>query len=111
MSYMSPRAYPFFVAPSEARGPSALARLGKTRWEAVAPSTFYVAPSTFLSPRAQARGPSALARLGMTRWEAVAPRRKPRGPSPWGRRPERSVLWDAVPNEVRDASLSFGKTG
>jgi hypothetical protein len=33
----------------------------------------------------------------------------PRNDMP-GRRPERSVLWDAVPNEVRDASLSFGRT-
>ena len=30
--------------------------------------------------------------------------------SPLRRRPERSVLWDAVPNEVRDASLSLGMT-
>jgi hypothetical protein len=30
--------------------------------------------------------------------------------SPWGRRPEGSVLWDTVPNKVRDASLSLGMT-
>jgi hypothetical protein len=35
----------------------------------------------------------------MSWWEAVNPRRKPRG-----------LLKDAVPNEVRDASLSLGKT-
>jgi len=35
-TFLSPRAS-FFVAPSEARGPSALTHLGKTRWEAVAP--------------------------------------------------------------------------
>jgi hypothetical protein len=60
----------FFVAPSEARGPSALACLGRTRWE-MSPRT-----SFFVAPRRQPRGPSALARLGKT--------------SRRGRRPERS---------------------
>jgi hypothetical protein len=46
---MSPRAY-FFVAPSEARGPSALACLGRTRWE-MSPRT-----SFFVAPRRQLRG-------------------------------------------------------
>ncbi len=50
---------------------------------------FYVAPR-------EARGPPALACLGMTRWEAATPRGLPPG--------------DAVPNEVRDAPLSLGRT-
>jgi len=89
-------------------GPSALACLGKTRWEMSPRASFFcrpersegslgtcmpredkvgnVAPSLlFLSPRGVSRGgPSALACLGKT---------------------SRS----AVPNEVRDASLSLGR--
>jgi hypothetical protein len=49
--------------------------------------TFFVTPS-------EARGPSALARLGRTSRDAVP----------------NEVRGDAVPNVVRDASLSLGKT-
>jgi hypothetical protein len=35
----------------------------------------------------------------MTQWKAVAPRRQPRG-----------LLEEAVPNEVKDASLTLGRT-
>ena len=82
--FLSPRAlfcHPeplFFVAPSEARGPSALARLGRTWWEAVAPSLlFFAAPNPpFMSPRGVSRGvPRHLRASGCQKWK---------------RRPERS---------------------
>jgi hypothetical protein len=52
---------------------------------AVAQSPFFVAQSPFFVAQSEARGPSALAHLGMT-------------------------SRDAVPNEVKDASLSLGMT-
>jgi len=51
--------------------------------------------SFFVTPRRQPRGPSALARLGKTSRDAVL----------------NEVRGDAVPSEVRDASLSLEKTG
>jgi hypothetical protein len=91
------RPEPTFLSPrAQARGPSALARLGMTKREARLGRT----------SRAQARGPLALTRLGMTGW-GMSPRAEPRGPSalacspflvtprrkprglPVGRRPER----------------------
>ncbi len=104
---LSPRA-PFFVAPSEARGPSALSCLGKTQWGMSPRAPLFVTPKRkrevprhwrasgrhsgechpeppFCHPEAQARGPSALMRLGKT-------------------------SKSAVPNEVKDASLSLGRT-
>jgi hypothetical protein len=54
-----------------------------------------VAPSLhFLSLRAKRGGPSALACLGMTFQSAVP----------------NDAMRDAVPNEVRDASLMLGRT-
>jgi hypothetical protein len=91
---LSPRA--LFLSPrAQARGPSALACLGKTQWEAVAQAYFFVAPS-------EARGPSALTRLGMTKREAR-----------FGKTSRCAVPYevrDAVPNEVRDASLTLDMT-
>jgi hypothetical protein len=48
----------------------------------------------FVAPRRQPRGPSALACLGKTSRSAVP----------------NEVRGDAVPSEVRDASLSLGRT-
>jgi hypothetical protein len=72
----------------------------------VAPSTFLSPRALFVAPRRKPRGPSALACLGKTRWEAVVPRRKPRGLL-------LGTLFrplDAVPNAVRDARLTLGRT-
>jgi hypothetical protein len=57
----------FFVTPSEARGPSALARLGRTGWE-MSPRALFLSSRAyfFVAPSRQARGPSALACLGKT---------------------------------------------
>jgi len=49
-------------------------------------AVFFVAPSLLFVAPSEARGPSTLTRLGMT-------------------------SRDAVPNEVRDAPLSLGRTG
>jgi hypothetical protein len=62
---------PLFVPPSEARGPSALAHLGKTKRKACLGKT------------------KRKASLGKTLWEAVTPSRKARGLFV-RRRPERS---------------------
>ena len=62
--WLSPRA-PFFVAPSEARGPFFLTKdemlrfAQHDRMEDVAPSPFFVTPSPFLSPRGLFLSPRA----------------------------------------------------
>jgi hypothetical protein len=94
----------FFVAPRrQPRGPSALACLGMTWWEAVAPSPLFCHPELpflssrahfFVAPRRQPRGPSALACLGKTSRNAVP----------------NDAMRDAVPSEARGASLSLGRT-
>ena len=105
---LSPRALfcrpeAFFVAPRrQPRGPSALARLGRTGW-GMSPRALFCHPEAFfVAPSRQPRGPSALARLGRTKRKARL-----------GKTSRCAVpkeVRDAVPREARDASLSLGRT-